>query len=90
MLKQNPKHTDIIVQKFSKERNFKTAKLGSYLDNKLFRNTDLRKYSSASGAIKDKLGFCQTAIELITDYNMLSVEAKSLVEKIVAFIEANN
>lgn len=89
MIKQNPQYTDLIKRKFAKDRNYKTIKLGWYLDNKLFRDTDLKKYSAASGTIKDKINFCQTAIAF-TDYDILTDEAKNLVEKIVGFIRENN
>ena len=89
LIKQNPKCADLIEEKFSKDRNYKSEGLGSYLDNKLFRGTELKKYSAESGTIRNKLVFCQTAIDFITDYNMLTDEAKTLVEKIIEFIKAN-
>lgn len=87
--KQNPQHSAIIEQKFSEERKYKGVKLGRYIDN-LFKDTEMRKYSGESGTVKNKLLFCQTAIEFITDYDMLTNEAKELVEKVVAFIVSNN
>ena len=87
--KQNPQCSAIIDQKFSEERKYKGVKLGRYIDN-LFKDADLKKYSAESGTIKNKLMFCQAAIEFITDYDMLTDEAKELVEKLVAFIELNN
>ncbi len=87
--KQNPKHSAIIESKFAEPRKYKSKKLGRYIDD-LFRNTDMKKYSGESGTIKNKLDFCQSAIELITDYDMLSDESKELVEKIVDFIKDNN
>lgn len=87
--KQNPKCVNIIEEKFSKEKNYKTKKIGRFIDN-LFKNTELKQYSADSGTIKNKLNFCQTAIELITDYDMLTDEAKELVEKIVDFININS
>ena len=56
----------------------------------MFKETDLKKYSAESGTIKDKINFCKTAIEFITDYDMLTDEAKTLVEKFVEFVERNN
>ena len=87
--KQNPKCIDIIEEKFAVERKCKSQKLGSYID-RLFKEKGLKKYSAASGTIREKLAFCQTAIEIITDYEMLTAEAKDLVEKIVDFIKDNN
>lgn len=86
---QNPKCIDIIEEKFAEERKYQKRKLGRYIDG-LFKEKGLKKYSASSGAIRDKLSFCQTAIEQITDYDMLTVEAKDLVEKVVSFIETNN
>lgn len=90
LIKQNPEHEIEIKQKFSKERNYKCERLGSYLDNKLFRGINIKKYSAESGTIKNKLAFCQSTIEFITDYDMLTDEAKELVEKIIAFIKLNS
>ena len=90
LIKQNPSCVVLIKEKFAEERNYKNLKLGSYLDNKLFRGAELRKYSSESGAIKNKLVFCQAALEHLTDYDMLTNEAKALVESIVVFVRANN
>ena len=90
LIKQNPKiDPAIIEEKFKTERKYKDQKLGSYID-KLFKGIELKKYAGESGTIKNKLVFCQNAIEFITDYDMLTDEAKELVEKIVAFIKANN
>ena len=90
LMKQNPEHIALIKQKFTKERNYKTTKLGSYLDHKLFKDSGLKKYSATSGTIKEKINFCKAAISFITDYETLTEEAKDLVEKIVAFIKENN
>ena len=87
--KQNPKSITVIEQKFAVERKYKNQKLGRYLD-KLFKNTNLKKYSAGSGTIKDKLAFCKAAIAFITDYDMLTDEAKDMVQRIVDFIKANN
>ena len=87
--KQNPHHTAIIEQKFSEERKYKGVKLGRYIDN-LFKDVELKKYSGESGTIKNKLAFCQTAIEFINDYDELTDESKALIEKIVDFISKNN
>lgn len=90
LIKQNPEHEIEIKQKFSKERNYKCERLGNYLDNKLFRGINIKKYSAESGTIKNKLAFCKSTIEFITDYDMLTDEAKELVEKIIAFIKLNS
>lgn len=89
LIKQNPDYAGIIKHKFEGERKYKNTKLGNYIDKTLFKDVGLRKYAAESGTIKNKLAFCQTAIEFIDDYDMLTDEAKELVEKIVAFIQAN-
>ena len=89
LIKQNPKCVAEIEKKFLSERKYKNKKLGKYIDD-LFRDCGLRKYSAASGTIRNKVEFCRTNIELITDYDMLTDEAKNLVEKVVAFIKSNN
>lgn len=86
--KENPQQVQIINEKLSSEKKYKNKKLGRFIDN-LFKDTGIKKYSAESGTIRDKLKFCQTAIELITDYNMLTDEAKDLVEKVVDFIKSN-
>ncbi len=88
LIKQNPNHVNLIKEKFSIERKYKNQKLGSYLD-RLFKDSGLKQYSAQSGTIKNKLEFCQTALGVIDDYDMLTDEAKDLVEKIVAFIKSN-
>lgn len=89
LIRQNPESVDEIEKKFSSERKYKNKKLGSYIDS-LFSNCELKKYSATSGTIKNKLEFCRVAIGLITDYEMLTDEAKNLIEKVVDFIKANN
>ena len=87
--KQNPKHTILIDKKFEKSKNYKTKKIGKFIDG-LFKDSDLKKYSEESGTIKNKLNFCQTAIGLITDFDELTDEAKALVQRIIDFISKNN
>ena len=89
LIKQNPKCDTLIMEKFLDERKYKNQKLGRYID-KLFNNSELRKYSGESGTIKDKLAFCKTAISYMDDYDALTDEAKDLVEKIIEFIKKNN
>ena len=89
LIKQNPKYAEEIKTKFSEERKYKNKKLGSYLDM-LFKDIELKRYSASSGTIKNKLDFCQTALKLITDYDMLTEEAKVLTEKVFNFIRENN
>ncbi len=88
LVEQNPTKADLINQKFEREKKFKDKKLGKYIDE-LFNN-ELRKYSSDSGTIKNKLEFCNAVIMATTDFDSLSEEARKLIEKIYDFIEKNN
>lgn len=78
LLEQNPIKVDLINQKFEREKKFKDKKLGKYIDE-LFNN-ELRKYSSDSGTIKNKLEFCNAVIMATTDFDSLSEEARKLTE----------
>ena len=89
LIQQNPNCAELIKQKFEEPRKYQAQKLGSYLD-KLFKGSAMRQYADESGTVRNKLAFCETALKHITDYDMLSVEAKTLVESIVGFIRANS
>lgn len=78
LLEQNPIKVVLINQKFEREKKFKDKKLGKYIDE-LFNN-ELRKYSSDSGTIKNKLEFCNAVIMATTDFDSLSEEARKLTE----------
>lgn len=88
LISQNRDKEGIICQKLNKDRKFQHQKLGKFIDGVF--NGELRKYASASGTINNKLEFCKKAIEVTTDYDQLSFEAKALTEKIYNFIEQNS
>lgn len=88
LISQNRDKEGIICQKLNKDRKFQHQKLGKFIDGVF--NGELRKYASASGTINNKLEFCKKAIEVTTDYDQLSFEAKALTEKIYDFIEQNS
>ncbi|MCK4642461.1 ATP-binding protein [bacterium] len=48
------------------------------------------KWAAANGAIKDKLQFCEEALEFISDWADLSEEARKLTKKIYNFIKQHN
>ena len=89
LIKQNPKKETEINQKVDKLKNFSNKKLGRFIEN-LFSDINIKQYASDSGAIKNKLEFCTNVIEKTTNYDMLSKEAKGLIEKVYEFIERNN
>ena len=72
-------YCNIINQKFEREKKFKDKKLGKYIDE-LFNN-ELSKHSSDSRIIKNKLEFCNAVVMAITDFDILSEEARKLTEK---------
>lgn len=88
LIEQNSKEAEIINQKLAKDKKFAKRKLGKFIDD-LF-DGKLRKYSSESGSIKNKLDFCNAVIQKTSDYDKLSSEAKALTQKIYNFIESNN
>lgn len=89
LVEQNPNKKDQLNEVLKKEKDFSKKKLGRFIDS-LFLNEGIKKYASESGAIKDKLSFCKSIVEIVDDYDKLSEEAKNLIEKIYLFIEKNN
>lgn len=89
LILDNPKCKEIIEEKFDLDKDYAHLHLGEYLDS-VFADTNMRKYSTASGTIKEKLRFCKLVIQLVTDYEMLSDNAKQLIEKVYTFIEKHN
>ena len=88
LISDNQDKEEIIKTKLS-NKDFSTKQLGKYIDT-LFKDDGLKSYSGSSGTIKNKLKFCNEALNFTTDYDMLSTNAKELTEKIVKFIESHN
>ena len=86
---KNEKQKEIIEERFKNNESYAYTHLGEYID-KLFEDVEMKRYAATSGTIKDKLKFCLAIIELTTDYDFLSEEAKQLTEKIYNFIKSNN
>lgn len=86
---QNSKQEEQIETVFLKAKSFEKKKLGKYIDN-LCVDIEIKKYADESGTIKNKLKFCNSVIEVTTNFDMLSNEAKILTEKIYSFIAKNN
>ena len=89
LIQQNLGKKEDIINKFEDNKDYRNVRLGKFIDD-LFCDSDLKKYSSDSGTIKNKLSFCNLVIEKTTDYDMLTKEAKELVEKVYDFILKNN
>lgn len=89
ILTQNPKKENDINNAFTREKPFANKGLGDFIDA-LFKNNEIKKYATEGGTIKNKIEFCRTVIEVVDSFDKLSDEAKSLTEKIYAFIEKNN
>lgn len=81
-----------IIQAFKNAGPFKKEKSGEYIDNTIKSNDIIvnKQFSSSSESIKNKIEFCKCAISVLTDYEQLSSEAKTLIEKTYNFIESNN
>ena len=86
---QNPKKEVEINNVLKKEKKFSNKKLGSFIDS-LFNNGEIKSYAADSGAIKNKIDFCNSVIRVIEKFDDLSEEAKVLTEKLYEFIKNNN
>lgn len=89
LIKQNKSQEDIIISNFDSNKDFSQTHLGEFIDT-MFESIEIKKYASDSGTIKNKVDFCKSAIEEISEFDKLSDEAKELTEKIYNFIELNN
>jgi len=70
---------------------YQNKSLGKFIDDKLGCNRKrVSTYSTSSGTVIDKIGFCNKAIKYIQTWNDLSPEAKEITEKIFDFIKKNN
>ena len=87
LIEQNPDKNEIITERFARKKSISKDKIGNFIDNVL---NESGKHSAKSGTVKNKLNFCKAVIEKINDFDMLSDEAKHLIERIYNFIESNN
>lgn len=72
------------------ESDYKDISLGKFIDDML-GDSKTRKASYADAStIRDKLGFCEKAIDHTNKWEDLSQEAKDICEEIFQFIKANN
>ena len=86
---QNDGQKELIDEKITEKTDFRSVGLGEFIGN-LFGEQWKSKYTEKSGTIKNKLSFCSNVIQVTTDYDRLSPEAKELTEKVYDFIEKNN
>ena len=89
LINQNPNKEEEICEVLKDKKEFTNKKLGNFIDG-LFSEGGIKKYAAESGTIKNKLEFCKEAINVMSDYEKLSEEAKRLTEKIYEFISNNN
>ncbi|MBC8045691.1 MAG: hypothetical protein H7Y00_02760, partial [Fimbriimonadaceae bacterium] len=74
-------------KKFTIEK-YKNKYLGEFIEDNI---TGLkRKYKANSGTLKNKVNFCNKAINYINNFDDLSEEAQNLTKRIFEFIKLNN
>lgn len=78
-----------------RDKNYskKTVGIGKYLDSLLGIKGDRGQFAEHSGTIKNKVKFCERAVELMSDEDFewqLTPKAKELCERIFAHIEKEN
>jgi len=79
--------------KFTKNFSNKTYKdelLGRFIEKVIENKSRQGSYSSTSGAVSDKVGFCKRAIAEMKSFEDLSEEAKKLSIELYEFIATNN
>lgn len=79
--------------KFTKNFSDKTYRdelLGRFIEKVLRDKNRQGSYSSTSGAVSDKVGFCKRAISEMKSFEDLSEEAQKLSKELYEFIAANN
>lgn len=81
---------DLQFTKKFNDNTFKTLSLGKFIESHLKDKKRRGSYSSASGAVSDKIGFCKKAISEITNFEDLSKEAQDLTKSLYKFIVSNN
>lgn len=79
------------------EEEYKNRPLGSFIEDSLstlqksLGSEKTHKYDSVSGSIRNKIDFSNETCNLITDFDILTKEAKLIAEKLYNFIlEVNN
>lgn len=71
-------------------KTYKSLLLGKFIEGVVKDKKRQGSYSSKSGAVSDKVGFCKRAIAKMESFDDLSEEAKKLSRKLYKFIEKNN
>lgn len=86
-------NVEVSELEFNKEFTYRTYKnqlLGTFIEEVLNDKNRQGSYSSNSGAVSDKVGFCKRAIAKMETYDDLSEEAKKLTKSLYEFIARNN
>lgn len=69
---------------------YESLLLGNFIEEIVIDRKRLGSYSSKSGAVTDKVGFCKRAIAKMESFDDLSEEAKKLSKTLYDFISRNN
>ncbi|NQU99003.1 AAA family ATPase [Candidatus Woesearchaeota archaeon] len=76
-----------------KYKDYKNQKLGKFIEEKAFKEYSPKRkggYKEPSGTLKEKLSFCNKALDVLEDEDQLTEEVRKLLNKIKEFIERNN
>ena len=72
------------------QSQYKTRLLGKYISDSIINDNPKRTYHTDSGALADKITFCQIALENMHQFSDLSPEAQAITEKLYNFIQVQN
>lgn len=82
--------SDLDFNKRFSNKTYKNQPLGKFIEEIISNKKRQGSYSSASGTVSDKVGFCKKAIAEMKNFEDLSDEAKKLTEELYKFIATNN
>lgn len=78
-----------LSQEFT-SNTYESLLLGNFIEELIIDKKRLGSYSSKSGTVSDKVGFCKRSIAKMESFDDLSEEAKTLGKKLYEFIKINN
>lgn len=78
--------SDLDFNKRFSNKTYKNQPLGKFIEEIISNKKRQGSYSSASGTVSDKVGFCKKAIAEMKNFEELSDEAKKLTEELYKFI----
>jgi hypothetical protein len=72
-------------------QEYKNEPLGTFIETRLLKEKQRKgRYATDSGAVTDKLMFCERAIEATTALDQLTEEAQELTKRLYSFIRQEN